>query len=211
VAEDHTRLVHAAVGFHPHEAGKVTDESFAAMFELWSHPKVVAVGEMGLDYHYDFADRDTQREVFARQLAEAAKRRLPVVIHSREALDDTVRILIEQGFAGRPVVFHCFTGTAEEAQRIAEHGWRVSFTGVVTFKKSDELRRIARAYPLEKLMVETDAPYLSPEPVRNKRPNEPAFVAHTARFLAELRDEPYEAFAEQTARNTREFFRLGRG
>lgn len=211
LAENHSTRIHVAAGFHPHEAGKVTDEDLAAMVELWAHPKVVALGEMGLDYHYDFAERDAQRTVFGRQLAEAADRPEPVVIHSREALDDTIRILVAHGFAQRPMVFHCFTGTAEEAERIATHGWRISFTGVVTFRRSDELREIARAYPMDKLMVETDAPYLSPEPVRNQRPNEPAFVAHTARFLAALRGEPFEAFAEQTARNTREFFRLGRG
>jgi len=210
LAEAYPVRIHAAVGFHPHEAGKVTDEDLAAMADLWGHPRVVALGEMGLDYHYDFADRNVQRTIFGRQLGAAANRPEPVVIHSREALDDTIRILVEHGFAQRPVVFHCFTGTADEAERIAEHGWRISFTGVVTFKRSVELCEIARAYPMDKLMVETDAPYLAPEPVRNQRPNEPAFVAHTARFLAELRNEPFEPFAEQTARNTREFFRLGR-
>jgi len=208
LAERHPDRIDVAAGFHPHEAGQVTDETFSAMAALWAHPKVVALGEMGLDYHYDFADRALQRSVFGRQLTEAAARVEPIVVHCREALDDTIRILLEHGFERRPVVFHCFTGSAEEAARIAGHGWRISFTGVVTFKKSDALRDVARAYPAEHLMIETDAPYLSPEPVRGRRPNEPAFLAHTARCLAELRGGPFAELAEQTARNTREFFEL---
>ena len=117
-------------------------------------------------------------------------------------------MLVEHGFEGRPVVFHCFTGTIAEAARIAERGWRISFTGIVTFPKSQELQEIAKAYPSELLMIETDAPYLSPVPVRRRRPNEPAHVAHTARFLADLRGEAYAAFASRTTENTRSFFGL---
>lgn len=198
--------VSAAVGFHPHEADKVSEADIAEMAGLWRDPKVVALGEMGLDYHYDFADRTKQRAVFAGQLQAGLGIDKPIVIHCREALDDAVPILLEHGFAGRRVVFHCFTGTAEDAQRIAEHGWRISFTGVVTFKKSAWLQAIARDYPADQLMVETDAPYLSPDPVRGKRPNEPSYVAHTARFLAALRGVSFEALADQTTRNARAFF-----
>ena len=208
LAERRRSHVHAAAAFHPHEAGKVTAEDLTAMAELWNHPEVVALGEMGLDYHYDFADRSIQRSVFSRQLEMAASRAQPLVIHCREALDDTIELLVTHGFRDRPVVFHCFTGTAREASRIADHGWRISFTGIVTFKKSDWLWEIAKAYPADKLMIETDAPYLSPEPVRSKRPNEPAYLAHTASFLAKLRDVPFDEFVEQTTRNTREFFGL---
>jgi TatD DNase family protein len=208
LAERFADRVSAAVGFHPHEADRVSDEDIATMAQLWMHPRVVAMGEMGLDYHYDLADRAKQRKVFAGQLREAANVDKPVVIHCREAVDDAIAVLVEHGFSGRRVVFHCFTGTAEEAARLAGHGWRISFTGIVTFPKSNELQDIARAYPGDQLMVETDAPYLSPVPVRGKRPNEPAHVAHTARFLADLRGEVFEELAARTTENARQFFRL---
>lgn len=200
--------VHAAVGVHPHEAGKATEEDVQAIADLWNQSDVVACGEMGLDYHYDFSDRPTQRAVFARQLGMATGPGKPLIIHCREAFEDVAAILEEHGYEGRPVVFHCFTGTADEAARIAERGWRISFTGVVTFKRSTELQAIARDYPADQLMVETDSPYLSPEPVRGKRPNEPAHVVHTARFLAALRGVSFEDLAAQTVRNTRSFFGL---
>jgi len=200
--------VSAALGFHPHEADNVSEEDLAEMARLWQQPSVVAVGEMGLDYHYDFADRVRQRDAFSRQLAAAFDVDKPLVIHCREALDDAIPLLIDHGYARRRVVFHCFTGTADEAERIAHHGWRISFTGVVTFRKSKELQEIARAYPANQIMVETDAPYLSPVPVRGKHPNEPAHVAHTARFLAELRGVSFEELSDQIMRNATEFFKL---
>jgi TatD DNase family protein len=201
--------VHPALGFHPHHSEKVTEADFKGMAELWDDPAVVAFGEMGLDYHYDFADRVVQRNVFERQLQSAERHDRPIIIHAREAHADVVSLLLDHGFANRRVVFHCFTGTREEADAIASHGWRISFTGVVTFKKSNWLQDIARAYPADKIMVETDSPYLSPEPVRRVMPNEPAHVAHTAMFLANLRGEPFEGFSEQTRKNTCEFFGLG--
>jgi len=117
-------------------------------------------------------------------------------------------MLVEQGFEGRPVVFHCFTGSATEALRLEEHGWRISFTGIVTFPKSTDLQQIAKSYPQEALMIETDSPYLSPVPVRGRQPNEPAHLVHVARFLAGLRGVSYEDIVEQTAGNTRQFFDL---
>lgn len=206
-AEAHEQ-VWAVVGIHPHEAGKVTADAAARLCELATHPKVVGLGEMGLDYYYDFSDRASQAAVFRMQLALAGDLDLPLVIHCREAIDDAIHLLHEHGFDGRPVVFHCFTGTAEEARRLADHGWHLSFTGIVTFRKSESLQAIARHYPADQLMVETDAPYLSPEPVRKQRPNEPAFVRHTAEFLARLRDEPLAGLAERTGQNARRFFRL---
>ncbi|RME36433.1 MAG: TatD family deoxyribonuclease [Planctomycetota bacterium] len=203
--------VSAAAGFHPHEAEGVSDGEFAAMFALWDNDEVVALGEMGLDYHYDFADRRAQREVFARQLRAASHRDKPIIIHCREAFTDLVPMLLDHGFARRRVVFHCFTGSASEALVIQEHGWRLSFTGIVTFPKSQVLQDIARIYPRHALMLETDAPYLSPVPVRGRRPNEPAHLAHTARFLAELRGQPVEELIEQTRKNTRQFFGLPDG
>ncbi len=208
LARRYPGTVRAAAAFHPHEAGKVTERELVALAELWNDPSIVALGEMGLDYHYDFAKRPEQRSVFARQLELAAVHSHPLVIHCREALEDTVRLLLEHGFETRPVVFHCFTGTAEEAARVARHGWRVSFTGIVTFPKSEWLQDIARKYPAGQLMVETDSPYLSPVPVRNRRPNEPAHVRHIVQFLAELRGLSCEDLARETSRNTREFFRL---
>lgn len=208
LADRYPRQISAAGGFHPHEAEKVSEADFQEMIKLWDDVRVIALGEMGLDYHYDLADREVQRRVLAWQLTEAAKRDKPVIIHCREAYDDIERMLIDHGFANRRVVFHCFTGSATEALRIAEHGWRISFTGIVTFPKSTELQAIAKAYPNNALMVETDSPYLSPVPVRGKRPNEPAFVAHTARFLADLRNQPFEQLVEQTNKNTQEFFGL---
>ena len=208
LVERYPSQVRATVGFHPHEAAKVSDVDMRAMEELWRSSSVVACGEMGLDYHYDFADRDVQRSVFSRQLELASPVGKVIVIHSREAFDDVVPILVEHGYRDRPVVFHCFTGSQVEADLVAAHGWRISFTGVVTFPKSAELQQIAKGYPAQELMVETDAPYLSPVPVRNKRPNEPAHVVHTARFLAELRGVAYEELVEQSAKNTRAFFGL---
>lgn len=208
LAKAYPHRVFAGVGFHPHEADTVDADGLDAMTRLWHRPNVVALGEMGLDYHYDFVDRDKQRAVFAGQLARASGIDKPIVIHCREALADCAPMLLDHGFENRRVVFHCFTGTSAEAEVIARHGWRISFTGIVTFPKSQWLQEIARDYPGDKIMVETDAPYLSPVPVRGKRPNEPSHVAHTARFLSVLRDEPYDAFVARTERNTRAFFGL---
>jgi TatD DNase family protein len=178
------------------------------MTELWRDPKCVGIGEIGLDYHYDFAPPDVQQRVFAAQLAAAAALEHPLIIHCREAFEDTIALLLDHRFAGRKVVFHCFTGTAEEAARLHEHGWQVSFTGIVTFRKSHWLQAIARNYPSDRLMIETDSPYLSPEPVRGRMPNEPANVAHIARFLAQLRGIEPDALALQMRNNAVEFFNL---
>jgi TatD DNase family protein len=208
LARKYPGRIHAAAGFHPHHTDAISGEDAAAMNRLWADENIVALGEMGLDYHYDFAKREDQRNVFSGQLSAALAIDKPVIIHSREAFKDTAAMLVDHGFRGRRVVFHCFTGTAEEAAAIAGHGWRISFTGIVTFPKSDALQAIARDYPADKLMVETDSPYLSPVPVRGKKPNEPAFVAHTARFLAQLREVSYEQLCEATSQNTTTFFGL---
>ncbi len=204
----HRTLIHLAVGIHPHHAGEQAEGALEELAVMWQDPEVVAFGEMGLDYHYDYADRATQRRVFERQLILAEAHDRPLIIHCREAFADVVPMLLNHGYAHRRVVFHCFTGTEPEAELVAAQGWRISFTGIVTFKKSTWLQDIAKAYPASQLMVETDSPYLSPEPVRNKAPNEPAHVAHTARFLARLREVEYDDLVRQTSANTQQFFGL---
>ncbi len=201
----------AAAGIHPHEAARATPEDMDTLVGIWADPLCVAVGEVGLDYHYDFSPRDVQRDVFARQLDAAAGLGKPVIVHSREAYADVVEVLRRCGYVNRPVVFHCFGGTAEEAEEITACGWRVSFSGVVTFRKATELQAIAAVYPADRIMLETDSPYLSPEPVRHKRPNEPAHLAHIAAFVAGLRGMDAPGLADQTTRNAAEFFRLAQG
>ncbi len=200
--------IHATAGIHPHEAAKVEKGDWPRLAELLKDPSVVACGELGLDYHYDFADRATQHDVFTRQLVLNQEAKLPLVIHCREAFDDVIGLLVEHGYQDKPVVVHCFSGTEAEAESVAKHGWRLSFTGLVTFKSATTVQEVARTYPADKIIVETDSPYLSPIPVRKQFPNEPANVAHTAKFLAELRGEDYQEFVDQTAANTREFFEL---
>jgi TatD DNase family protein len=200
--------VWATAGIHPHEAGKVKDGDWPGLEALLTEPEVVACGEVGLDYHYDFADRADQKRVFARQLELAAARGLPLVIHCRKAFDDTIGLLAEAGYEGKPVVFHCFSTGPPEARRLADRGWRLSFTGVVTYKSAGGVREVAREYPPDQLMIETDAPYMAPKPLRSRFPNEPANLIHTARFLAELRGQPLEQLVSQTETNTRAFFNL---
>jgi TatD DNase family protein len=187
--------IYAVVGVHPHEAAKASGDETAP---LLSHPKVVAVGEIGLDYHYDFAPRDVQWAVFERQLHLARTAGLPVVIHTREAWADTVAILKEHG-PGRGI-FHCFSGGPAEAEEALALGFHLSFSGILTFPKADDIREAARVAPADRLLVETDAPYLAPIPFRGKR-NEPAYVVHTARRLAELRGLSFDEVAALTTAN----------
>jgi TatD DNase family protein len=191
----------ASVGVHPHDAAKATPETFDRLAELARHPKVVAIGEIGLDYHYNFAPPERQREVFAEQLRLAAAAAKPVIIHTREAWEDTMALLEQHSRPGAPGgIMHCFSGGPEEARRALALGFHLSFAGVVTFPKAERVRAAARLTPLDRLLIETDAPYLAPVPYRGKR-NEPAFVAETARRLAELRGEPLELVARATTRN----------
>lgn len=200
--------VRLAAGIHPHEAARTTDEDFARLQRIWRAPGVVACGEMGLDYHYDFSPRERQQTVFERQLDLAADTGLPVIIHCREAHDDVVRLLVRHGLAGRPVVFHCFSGTATEAADLRTHGWRASFTGIITFKNAAALQAVCAATPADELMFETDSPYLSPEPVRRMRPNEPRNLVHTVRFAAQLRAETFESLAATSTAAAVRFFGL---
>ena len=197
LAEAHDFLL-ATSGVHPHDAAKATEETFERLRGLARHPKVVAIGEIGLDYHYDFSPRDVQREVFRRQLEIAAEARLPIVIHTREAWDDTLAVLHE-AWRGEGV-FHCFTGGPVEARQALELGFYLSYGGVVTFPRSEANRAAARMTPLDHLLLETDAPYLAPVQHRGKR-NEPAFVVETARLLAAELGVETEALAAVTLAN----------
>lgn len=192
--------IYATVGVHPHEAAKATPETYRRLRELLTHPKVLAVGEIGLDYHYDFSPRETQRAVFIEQLQAAGEAGKPVVIHTREAWEDTLRILREHWRPGPGGIMHCFSGGPSEAEQAIELGFHLGFTGVITFPKALRVQEAARQAPLDRLLVETDAPYLAPASRRGKR-NEPAFVLETARKLAELRGESFQQVAGATTGN----------
>ena len=202
--------VYFTAGVHPHEAKNVAGDYLAQIEGLAADGKCVAIGEVGLDYHYKYSPPEAQRRVFAEQLALARRLGKGVVIHTREAMADTLAILAEAGADGRRVVFHSFTGSAKEARRVLDLGAAVSFSGIVTFKNAGELREAAAIVPDDRLLIETDAPYLSPEPVRNMKTNEPANVAHVAACLAALRGRDAESIAELTTANAARFFGIER-
>ena len=197
--------VYCTVGIHPHEAASEPETNVARLVELTKHPKVIGIGETGLDFYYDHSPRDRQAEVFRTHIAAAREAGLPLIVHSRNADAETAELL-EEGAVGSSLrgLIHCFSTTRELSGRATKMGFLISLSGILTFKNADELREIAREIPSEQLLVETDAPYLAPVPHRGKR-NEPAFVAHTASYLAELRGM---APAELAAATTANFFRL---
>jgi TatD DNase family protein len=199
--------VDAAIGIHPHEASLARSEDFELLKKLAEHPKVVAWGEIGLDFHYHHSPRQTQRAVFVQQLALAKANGLPVIIHTREAEAETLQILKEDwgkdGFGG---ILHCFTGSLKMAEECLELGFLVSFSGMLTFPKAQSLRAVAQEIPLEKLLIETDSPYLAPIPFRGKR-NEPAYVVETAKALGQLKGLSLDAIGMITAENYRRLFR----
>ena len=208
---DRFEHMYATVGVHPHDAKDVTGKTVAELKELARGEKVVAVGETGLDYHYDFSQHADQRRTFVAQLEIARELNLPVIIHCREAFDETLEILERFiGLEGRlkGVVFHCFSGSAEQARMVLDHGFYISLTGVVTFKNAAKAQLVAKMVPVDKLMLETDCPYMSPEPVRKQKINEPALMIHTARFLAELKEMPLADFAEAVTQTSKNFFGL---
>jgi TatD DNase family protein len=197
--------VYCSVGTHPHYVHEELEITAADLVAHTRHPKVVALGEAGLDYHYDNSPRDAQERGFRIHIAAARETGLPLVIHSREADADTARILEEEtGQGAFPAVLHCFTGGADLARRAIALGLFISFTGILTFKNSTALRAIAAELPADRILVETDAPYLAPAPFRGKR-NEPAYVVETAKVLAETRGVSFDEIAQQTSEN---FFRL---
>ena len=199
--------VSAAVGVHPHDVEEMSEADFDRIRALAQLPEVVAVGETGLDYHYDHSPRDLQREVFRRFIALGVEVDKPVVVHTREAEADTVEILREVGPLAAGGQIHCFTGTMALAGPAVELGWHVSFAGVVTFNNADTLRACAAELPLERLLIETDCPYLTPAPFRGRK-NEPLFVPVVAGQIAALRGLSVEAVAAQTTANARRLFRL---
>jgi TatD DNase family protein len=203
--------VFASVGVHPHDAKLYDDAAEAHLSDLCKSEKVIAWGEIGLDFYYDHSPRDVQIAVFRRQLRTARELDLPIIIHSRDANDETVGIIRDEcaydGFRGG--IMHCFGGTPQMAEALMPLGFLISFAGNVTFKKAENLREAARAVPLDKLLVETDCPFLTPIPFRGKR-NEPGYVVHTANFLAGLYNVVPSALAQATTRNFLEFFRIDR-
>jgi TatD DNase family protein len=195
---DRYEKILATVGVHPHEAAKVTPDSYDELRRLARHAKVVAFGEIGLDYHYDFSPRDTQRDVFIEQLKLARDLALPIIIHTREAWDDTLSILADH-WSG-PGIFHCFTGDADQAQQALSRGFHLAFGGVLTFKTAENVREAAQITPDNRILIETDAPFLAPIPYRGKR-NEPYMMVETLKRLAEVRETTPEHVAELTSAN----------
>jgi TatD DNase family protein len=200
--------MYAAIGIHPHDAKTVTENTLQELKKLAQHKKVVAIGETGLDYHYDFSPRQEQKKVFAEHLKIAAEMNLPVIIHCREAFDETMEILEEHSAGIKNIVFHCFSGDASQAKIVLDKGFYISFTGVVTFKNARIKQEAAKIVPLDRLMLETDCPYMSPEPMRRQRINEPALMIHTAKFLAELKGMDLADFADAVTATSRAFFKI---
>ena len=208
-AEAH-EWIYTTVGIHPHEAKEVTKDHLDTLARLAQHPKVIAWGEIGLDYYYHHSPRDVQQRVFRDQLELARRAKLPIIIHCRDAWSDCLDILDEawkpSGLRG---ILHCFTSTFEDSKRGVDMGFMVSFTGNLTYPKAQNIRDVAKLLPLENILIETDSPYLAPQPFRGKR-NEPAYVAEVAKALASVRDLGAEEMAAITAENFRRFFKLSR-
>jgi TatD DNase family protein len=202
--------IYTTVGIHPHDAKEVTPTHLQTLESLAKHPKVIAWGEIGLDYFYDHSPRDIQEKVFRDQMELARAAKLPIIIHCRDAWDDCLRFLEDAwkptGLGG---ILHCFTSTLEHAQRGLDMGFLVSFTGNLSFPKSQSIRDVAKALPLSELLIETDSPYLAPQPFRGKR-NEPAYALEVAKALANVRNLELPETAAATCENFRRFFRLSR-
>jgi TatD DNase family protein len=202
--------IYTTVGIHPHDAKEVNPSHLETLAKLAQHPKVIAFGEIGLDYYYDHSPRDVQDRVFRQQMELARAAKLPIIIHCRDAWDDCLRVLEDAwnptGLGG---ILHCFTSTLEHAQRGLNMGFMVSFTGNITYPKAQNIRDVAKALPLSNILIETDSPYLAPQPFRGKR-NEPAYVLEVAKALANVRDLDLQETAATTSENFRRFFRLPR-
>ncbi|AEN92049.1 MULTISPECIES: TatD family hydrolase [Priestia] len=198
-------FIYASVGWHPVDAIDMTDEHLAWIEELAQHPKVVALGEMGLDYHWDKSPKEVQKDVFRRQIRLARKVNLPIIIHNRDATEDVVTILKEEHVEEVGGIMHCFTGSIEVAKQCMDMNMYISFGGPVTFKNAKKPKEVATELPLDKLLIETDCPYLTPHPFRGKR-NEPGYVSYVAEQIAELKGITYEELADITTANAKKLF-----
>jgi len=199
-------FVYAAVGVHPHDSKSMTDETVSELERLLSHPKAMAVGEIGLDFHYDFSPRDVQKKRFCEQLELARRVKKPVIIHEREALRDTLDTVND--FRDLKGVFHCFSGSWEVAKIILDMGWYLSFTGVITFKNARRVLEVLEKIPADRMMLETDCPYMSPEPMRGRR-NSSLHLPYIAEKIAEVRGITLDDVAELTMNNGLQFFGIG--
>ncbi|WP_404446779.1 TatD family hydrolase [Sutcliffiella horikoshii] len=198
-------FLYAAVGWHPVDAIDMTEEDLAWIEDLASHEKVVAIGEMGLDYHWDKSPKEVQKEVFRKQIQLAKKVKLPIVIHNRDATADVVQILKEEDAKEVGGIMHCFTGSLEVAKECMEMNFYISFGGPVTFKNAKKPKEVVKEIPMDKLLIETDCPYLTPHPYRGKR-NEPGYVRLVAEQIAELKELTIEEVAEKTTANAKKLF-----
>jgi TatD DNase family protein len=200
-------FMYAAIGWHPVDAIDLTDDYLKWIEELTAHPKVVAIGEIGLDYHWDKSPKDVQQAVFRRQIQLAKRLDLPIIIHNREATEDVVTILEEEGASEVGGIMHCFSGSPETAQRCLDMNFYISLGGPVTFKNAVKPKEVAKEVPLERLLIETDCPYLAPHPYRGKR-NEPSYVKLVAEQIAELKGVSFEEVAKATTENANRLFRI---
>ena len=201
-------LIYSSVGVHPHDSKSMTDETIAELETLLAHPKAMTVGEIGLDYHYDFSPRDIQRKRFREQMELALRAKKPVIIHERESLSDTMDII--RDYRELTGVVHCFSGSWETAKTILDMGWYLSFTGVITYNNARRVLEVLEKMPAERIMLETDCPYLSPEPVRGNR-NSSLYLPYTAERIATSRGITVEEVAALTMKNGRRFFGINDG
>ncbi|MFA5523198.1 MAG: TatD family hydrolase [Tissierellales bacterium] len=199
--------IYAAVGVHPHDAKDMNDTTLQLLSSLANNEKVVAIGEIGLDYHYDNSPRDVQRKWFIEQIVLAKKLKLPIIVHEREASQDMYNILKQEADGNLTGVLHCYSGSLEMAKEYMKMGFYISFAGPVTFKNSRISKEVAKNIPLDRILIETDSPYLTPEPKRGKR-NEPLNVRYVAAMIAELRGLPFEEVAVSTSKNVKSLFSI---
>ncbi|MGG1249003.1 TatD family hydrolase [Bacillus spizizenii] len=200
-------FMYAAIGWHPVDAIDMTEEDLEWIRELSAHEKVVAIGEMGLDYHWDKSPKDVQKEVFRKQIALAKEVNLPIIIHNRDATEDVVTILKEEGAEAVGGIMHCFTGSAEVARECMKMNFYLSFGGPVTFKNAKKPKEVVKEIPNDRLLIETDCPFLTPHPFRGKR-NEPSYVKYVAEQIAELKGMTFEEIASVTTENAKRLFRI---
>lgn len=202
-------MIYAAVGWHPVDAIDMTDEDLEWIKQLAAHPKVVAIGEMGLDYYWDKSPKEIQQEVFRKQIRLAKEVKLPIIIHNREATEDVVKILQEENASEVGGIMHCFTGSLETAEQCMKMNFYLSFGGPVTFKNAKKPKEVVKEIPMDFLLIETDCPYLTPHPFRGKR-NEPSYVKYVAEQIAELKGLTFEEVAKKTSDNAMKLFGITR-